>query len=761
MPPPPYSWEDVHGDLENGEDHVAGSYGADNAPYLGIAASKAGVNLKEVLRRQQKLTSEVLNDSLKRHLENPVTQQHWSQIFTFDPLGLTATNPTIAATTAHMTIPELQSQLTRDGKIVNQDGQINVIKAAVDYVWNLPELSSRLELPESKLRDALFEYTKNDDLKDTSKRAYLPPVGGVTVYMFGDIEKVADPTCEVAVRVHDECNGSDVFGTDICTCRPYLMFALEGCVECAQRGGVGVLAYFRKEGRSLGEVTKFRVYNARKHQDGGDCPEKYFHHTESIAGVRDARFQVMMPDVLLWLGISRIDWLFSMSSEKYDAITERGIHVMQRVSLPDVFVPENAKVEITAKISAGYHTENVHNAGIVEELRELSMVRQKCGEVFTLAEANQLRHFNMDLSKLDGAANLVIKCIDDQYPDLKVPYHSRFRHFGANRVTKMKASWPCDETEKIRRLIDMVTVSVLLDAGAGATWSYHGPDGKMHGRSEGLAIASLDMFQDGLFSSDKALPCRVNSLGLQSLTLKELEKGFQVTEANPMVGLEGRGKLLRRLGKALEKHPEFFGYEVCRPGNIVDYVLKHVKDGRVSIRVVWKPIIEGLESIWPATIAGVRRGDVWSYNPLKKIGKICSDLIPFHKLSQWLLLSMLEPLEELGIKFDDMRLVTPLAEYRNGGLLVDTGLLTLKKASNAQRTFAIGSELVVEWRALTIVLIEKIAEAVRAHYGKTEDEMPLAMVLEGGTWRAGRQIAALRRADGSSPIKIRSDGTVF
>lgn len=204
--------------------------------------------------------------------------------------------------------------------------------------------------------------------------------------MFGDVIKIRDPKTEIAVRVHDECNGSDVFCTDICTCRPYLIFALKSCIECAQRGGVGIIAYFRKEGRSLGEVTKFRVYNARKNQQGGDRAETYFHHTEEVCGIRDARFQTMMPDILSWMGVDRIDWLLSMSREKYDAIMEAGITVNQRVALPDVYIPKHAHVEVIAKIADGYHADECKTEATMTALRSLRTVRVQCRRLFMLAQ---------------------------------------------------------------------------------------------------------------------------------------------------------------------------------------------------------------------------------------------------------------------------------------------------------------------------------------------------------------------------------------
>ena len=244
-------------------------------------------------------------------LEHPRTQSNWDECISINPNGILAKRPTIAATYARMDLPELN--LVRDGNIVLEDGSIKVIKAGIEPVWNLPRIAERLNMDEGHLREALKRYTKIPNMTDKSISAFLPPIGGATVYFFGDPSKLTDPTTEVAIRCHDECNGSDVFCTDICTCRPYLLFAIQGAIECAQRGGVGLVAYFRKEGRGLGEVTKYRVYNARKNQAGGDRPEMYFKQTENIAGIRDARLQELMPDVLTWLGIRRIDWLMSMS----------------------------------------------------------------------------------------------------------------------------------------------------------------------------------------------------------------------------------------------------------------------------------------------------------------------------------------------------------------------------------------------------------------------------------------------------------------
>lgn len=749
------TWREVHEDLEKGV--FAGVHGSHHACYFGLAELRTHLNLEDFHTKRS--PDEFYVESLDRLLKNPHTQRRWDDISTIDPLGMYAKRPTMSATEAQMVIPELK--IEPDHKVVNENGSFNCVKLAIDYAWNLQLLSERLGMKEPEVREALYKYSQNDRIRDTTNRVFLPPVGGMTVYFFGDLYKLSDPQTEVAVRVHDQCTGSDVFGTDICTCRPYLVFAVKGAVECAMRGGVGVVVYFQKEGRSLGEVTKFRVYNARKAQKGGDRPEKYFYQTESIAGIRDARFQELMPDVLLWLGITRIDWLLSMSSDKYDAIVGRGIEVMQRVSLPDQFVPTNAQVEITAKVSAGYHTETMMNDVIIDELRSLESVRERCGQVFELAKEGKTKHIGLHLDKMAPTVDLVIQTMTQNYPDLNIPFHSRWRHFKDGAVAALEEKWPCDKLERARRMIDLVTVSVLLDAGIGAQWKYTDADGITTIRSEGIAAATLDMFADGRFSSDPALPNRVNSLGLKNLTKPDFAHAFQVSNSNPMVGLDGRFKLLHRLARALNSHPEYFGREVCRPGNLVDYLMKYEKNGHVSVRVLWKAIIEGYEAIWPERISGIRRGDIWVYNPLKKAGKPGSDMVPFHKLSQWLAFSCLEPLQELGIIFDDMHLLTGLAEYRNGGLFIDTGLLAVNRPQNLNILHDVGSELIVEWRALTVCLLDALAAEVRKKLNMTAEQLPLVKVLQGGTWAAGRIIAKQKRESGGPPLQIRSDGNTF
>ncbi|WP_372651862.1 GTP cyclohydrolase II [Halobacteriovorax sp.] len=273
--------------------------------------------------------------------------------------------PTIAVTQARLHIPEIfeaidKGRLEIDGDIIAKDKSVKVTKVAFEPVWYLPGIAKRLGINEGELRKILFnetggmfpELVTRPDLK-----VLLPPIGSTTAYIFGDVDKLSNPEVELSCRVHDECNGSDVFGSDICTCRPYLTYGIEHATKTAQKGGVGLIVYYRKEGRALGEVTKFLVYNARKRQEGGDSASNYFKRTECVAGVEDARFQEFMPDVLQYFGVKRIHNLHSMSNMKYDAIAKSGIEVINRISIPDELIPADAQVEMEAKKAAGYFTD--------------------------------------------------------------------------------------------------------------------------------------------------------------------------------------------------------------------------------------------------------------------------------------------------------------------------------------------------------------------------------------------------------------------
>jgi len=310
----------------------------------------------------------------------------WSdpeRIVSLDPWGATVAEvfgeelaagmdirPTIAVTKAHVVLPEIldavqKGRLQPDGKLLLAGGAAMVTKAAIEPVWYLPGVAKRFGCSEADLRRVLFEETGGmypELVTRGDLEVFLPPIGGQTIYIFGNPRDLANPDVELTARVHDECNGSDVFGSDICTCRPYLTHAIEECIRGAQpkeaggRGGVGLIAYSRKEGRALGEVTKFLVYNARKRQVGGDTADQYFARTECVAGVQDMRFQELMPDVLHWLGIRRIHRLVSMSNMKFDAITGSGIEVGERINIPEELIPADARVEIDAKMAAGYFT---------------------------------------------------------------------------------------------------------------------------------------------------------------------------------------------------------------------------------------------------------------------------------------------------------------------------------------------------------------------------------------------------------------------
>ncbi len=274
--------------------------------------------------------------------------------------------PSIAITTAHINMPEISQaidagRLKIDGHIITKNKDVFVTKAAIEPVWYLPGIAKRFSISEGDLRTTLFDQTGGmfpELITRQDLKVLLPPIGSTTVYIFGNVEHIPDLSKQLTLRIHDECNGSDVFGSDICTCRPYLTHGIEESIRTAQEGGSGMVVYFRKEGRALGEVTKFLVYNARKRQEGGDSAANYFHRTECVAGVQDMRFQQLMPDVLHWLGIQRIDNLVSMSDMKYNAIIESGIEVIRRVSIPDELIPQDAQVEMEAKKAAGYFTED-------------------------------------------------------------------------------------------------------------------------------------------------------------------------------------------------------------------------------------------------------------------------------------------------------------------------------------------------------------------------------------------------------------------
>jgi GTP cyclohydrolase II len=347
--------------------NVIGSHGGSYTVYRALAVSSGAL---DPIRRPD------LTNTHPAATIGPFPQ--WTdpaRIIALDPWGhLVAENfgteiaegidirPTIAITKARLDLPELQSaiaakRLVVDGDVVHANGSVAVTKIAIDPVWYLPGVAQRFGTSENSLRRSLFEQTGGmypELVTRPDLQVFLPPIGGTTVYLFGDVDKLPDHRTKITCRVHDECNGSDVFGSDICTCRPYLIHGIEECVRAGQTGGLGLIVYNRKEGRALGEVTKFLVYNARKRQEDGDAAAAYFERTECVAGVQDARFQQLMPDVINWLGISRIDRFISMSDMKHDALVALGVDIVERVQIPDELIPADAHVEMAAKKAAGY-----------------------------------------------------------------------------------------------------------------------------------------------------------------------------------------------------------------------------------------------------------------------------------------------------------------------------------------------------------------------------------------------------------------------
>jgi hypothetical protein len=398
-------------------------------------------------------------------------------------------------------------------------------------------------------------------------------------------------------------------------------------------------------------------------------------------------------------------------------------------------------------------------------LLSATAVRQRAGRMLALAERDQLAHFRLDPSRLDAVADLVLATMARNYPAGDIPFHARWRHFvvgGQDRWAAIAAAttWR-DAPARLRAEFDLAIVSVLLDAGAGPDWRYRDPaSGKAIGRSEGLALASLDMFAAGLFSADPSDPLRVDAARLVRLALDDLRRGLQVTPDNPLVGLEGRLDLLHRLGAQIAADPAFARADTSRPGGLADLL---TAGGRsVPAADILVAVLRHLGPIWPSriTLAGVPLGDCWRH-PALVTGDATTGLVPLHKLSQWLTYSLIEPLQRAGIDVTDIDGLTGLAEYRNGGLFVDGGVLVFRDPADAGLAHAVESELVIEWRALTVALLDRLAEVVRRRLGRDAASFPLARLLEGGTWAAGRVLAFERRPDGSPPVRVISDGTVF
>ncbi|MBU8898444.1 DUF1688 domain-containing protein [Corallococcus sp. H22C18031201] len=386
-------------------------------------------------------------------------------------------------------------------------------------------------------------------------------------------------------------------------------------------------------------------------------------------------------------------------------------------------------------------------------LRSPAAIRERCHQMLDLGLAGRLPHFRVEPSRLPAVVDRVLAVTREAYPTLDIPVHSRWRHFdagGVPRLAELEARLSkLSPEERARAKLDLVVVSVLLDAGSGPAWRYREQGGGTYVRSEGLAVASLRMFMAGLFSSDPDRPLRADAEALGRLTRESLGQGLQVTGDNPLHGLEGRLHLLHGVSRALP-----------RPGAMFDMLAAHRRSVRAA--EVLGTVLEVLGPIWPGRVMvdAVNLGDVWPHSSLGPV-ESADALVPFHKLSQWLAYSLMEPLNEAGVGVTELDALTGLPEYRNGGLFVDLGVLVPYETRLFTDVFAPADEPIVEWRALTVALLDRVAALVRGRLGLSAEELPLAKVLQGGTWTAGRQVAAEKRAGGVPPIRVESDGTVF
>ena len=386
-------------------------------------------------------------------------------------------------------------------------------------------------------------------------------------------------------------------------------------------------------------------------------------------------------------------------------------------------------------------------------------IRERASAVLAYVEAGASRHWRIDWSRLEDVTTRVIEVTRESYPHLAlIPYHGRLRHFDVggvarNRSFERRISSLGPDAQLAAR-VELIICSVLLDAGAGEAWRFRDANGGSYSRSEGLAVASYELFTSGALSSAPGA-LQADARGLSAFDGESLRRAFQISEANPLTGGEGRAELLRRLGGVVARDAEYFGMREPRLGNFGVTLARRARDGHLAASAVLGAVLDAFSEIWLGRerLAGKSLGDVWRHSEL--------GLIPFHKLSQWLSYSLFEALEARGVVIDDIDALTGLAEYRNGGLFVDGGVLRPLRERDLDERHAVSSDFVIEWRALTVSLLDRVAQAMRQRLGLSREQLPLARVLEGGSWRAGRVIARELRADGSPPVKLISDGTVF
>ncbi len=403
----------------------------------------------------------------------------------------------------------------------------------------------------------------------------------------------------------------------------------------------------------------------------------------------------------------------------------------------------------------------------VAHLRETSTIRARAQKLLDRARAGHSENFRVRDDAMEALARKVADVTRKRYPTLAVPYHSRWRHFeagGLDRVSALGVDYPTDAAEAARRHIDLAVVSVLLDAGAGPAWSYEeAGSAQRFNRSEGLGVASFHAFRSGLFSSDAGIALQADAQGLRSVDDSALAKAFQVSDSNPLVGVRSRAALLRNLGNATAAAPEVFG-DQGRPGFLYDHLSSEAqrRGSTVTAHDILTALLTHFSSIWPSD-------NVLDHQPLGDCWKIDADVgegdsegwMPFHKLSQWLTYSLLEPFDWAGHPVAKQEALTALPEYRNGGLLIDGGVLVPVPADAFTHHWQAKDGFIVEWRALTIALLDELSPLVSSALGCPSDRpMPLACILEGGTWATGRLLAAEKRG-GLPPLNIVSDGTVF
>jgi hypothetical protein len=399
-------------------------------------------------------------------------------------------------------------------------------------------------------------------------------------------------------------------------------------------------------------------------------------------------------------------------------------------------------------------------SGSIDYLRSTATIRLHANRVLTATESNNSKFWRVDRTQLDVCADIVAQVTRERYPDLRIPYHSRWRHFeagGRDRYANfLHALGNVDSAERARCEIDLAVTSVLLDAGAGAQWRYAERGAQTtFSRSEGLGVASFHAFMQGAFSSIEPKPFQADAKGLRSFDAEKLAHAFQVRADNPLVGVEGRAALIRRLGDVVSESLQFAS--VRRVGGLFDFVTNNGMKNVVPAVDILRAVLDGLSPIWPSpnAIANEPLGDCWRCD-------LIDDWMPFHKLSQWLTYSLLEPFQRAGVAVTGLDDLTGLPEYRNGGLFLDTNVIVPMDFSLLTQSLSAGNQAIVEWRALTVALIDQLAPLVRARLGLglSASQMPLAAVLEGGTWAAGRKLAAEKR-NGLPPLNIVSDGTVF